>query len=202
MPLLVLTGLVAGLVTGLSPCVLPVLPGVLAASALPGGGTTQAAPRRSRPYLVVAGLVGTFTAVTLLAAWLVAQLHLPSGLLRTIGTLALIVVGLGLLVPVVAGNVRDALVEAGIRYPVALDNDFRTRREWSQRFWPARYLIDRRGTVHRPPWGGRLRGDRGSDPVVAGAALTRLTGPGPALRPHPRGATIRLDASTVTASPR
>ena len=99
MLLLVPIGLVAGLVTGLSPCVLPVLPGVLAASALPGGGTTQAAPRRSRPYLVVAGLVGTFTAVTLLAAWLVAQLHLPSGLLRTLGILALVVVGLGLLVP-------------------------------------------------------------------------------------------------------
>ncbi len=99
MLVLVLVGLVAGLVTGLSPCVLPVLPGVLAASALPGGSATVAAPSRSRPYLVVTGLVGTFTAVTLLAAWLVAQLDLPSGLLRTLGILALVVVGLGLLVP-------------------------------------------------------------------------------------------------------
>ena len=52
-----------------------------------------------------------------------------------------------------AGNVRDALVEAGIRYPVALDNDFRTWREWSQRFWPARYLIDRSGTVRLVHYG-------------------------------------------------
>jgi thiol-disulfide isomerase/thioredoxin len=52
-----------------------------------------------------------------------------------------------------AGNVRDALVEAGIRYPVALDNDFRTWREWSQRFWPARYLIDRDGVVRLVHYG-------------------------------------------------
>ena len=99
MLVLVIVGLLAGLVTGLSPCVLPVLPGVLAASALPGGDATSAAPSRSRPYLVVAGLVGTFATVTLLAAWLVAQLNLPSGLLRNLGILALMVVGLGLLVP-------------------------------------------------------------------------------------------------------
>ena len=52
-----------------------------------------------------------------------------------------------------AGNVRDALTEAGIRYPVALDNGFRTWREWSQRFWPARYLIDRDGVVRLVHYG-------------------------------------------------
>ncbi len=99
MLVLVVIGLVAGLVTGLSPCVLPVLPGVLAASALPGDGGSAVAPARRRPYLVVAGLVGTFAAVTLLAVWLVAQLNLPSGVLRTLGIVALVVVGVGLLVP-------------------------------------------------------------------------------------------------------
>ena len=52
-----------------------------------------------------------------------------------------------------AGNVRDALTEAGIRYPVALDNGFRTWREWSQRFWPARYIIDRDGVVRLVHYG-------------------------------------------------
>ncbi len=48
---------------------------------------------------------------------------------------------------------RDALLAAGIRYPVALDNGFHTWREWSQRFWPARYLIDRDGVVRLVHYG-------------------------------------------------
>ena len=95
-------GLVAGVITGLSPCVLPVLPGVLASSALPTGTMSDAAPLapdRRRPYLVILGLVGTFALLTLFAAWLVSLLGLPPGLLRGIGIAALIVVGLGLLIP-------------------------------------------------------------------------------------------------------
>lgn len=110
---LLVIGLVAGLVTGLSPCVLPVLPGLLAASALPGGGSAESAPARRRPYLVVAGLVGTFAAVTLLAAWLVSQLNLPAGLLRTLGIAALAVVGVGLLVPPVGRVVERPFAGLG-----------------------------------------------------------------------------------------
>jgi len=50
-------GLLAGLVTALSPCVLPVLPIVLA-----GGATGR------RPLAIVAGLVASFTLFTLTAA--------------------------------------------------------------------------------------------------------------------------------------
>jgi cytochrome c biogenesis protein CcdA/thiol-disulfide isomerase/thioredoxin len=47
----------------------------------------------------------------------------------------------------VPGNVRAAVRKLGIRYPVALDNDFATWRAYANEYWPAKYLIDRTGRV-------------------------------------------------------
>jgi cytochrome c biogenesis protein CcdA/thiol-disulfide isomerase/thioredoxin len=47
----------------------------------------------------------------------------------------------------VPGNVRAAVRKLGIRYPVALDNDFATWRAYANEYWPAKYLIDRAGRV-------------------------------------------------------
>jgi cytochrome c biogenesis protein CcdA/thiol-disulfide isomerase/thioredoxin len=47
----------------------------------------------------------------------------------------------------VPGNVRTAVRRLGIRYPVALDNDFATWRAYANEYWPAKYLIDRNGRV-------------------------------------------------------
>ena len=47
----------------------------------------------------------------------------------------------------VPDNVRSAVRRLGIRYPVALDNDFATWRAYSNQYWPAKYLIDREGRV-------------------------------------------------------
>jgi cytochrome c biogenesis protein CcdA/thiol-disulfide isomerase/thioredoxin len=105
---LIAVGFVAGLVTGLSPCVLPVLPGVLAVSSLTPEGTTPSPTDRRRPYLVIAGLLTSFTLLTLLGTALVAALGIPEGWLRTAGVVALIVVGIGLLVPAV-GHRMEAL---------------------------------------------------------------------------------------------
>ncbi|MDO5081810.1 MAG: thioredoxin family protein [Arachnia propionica] len=44
-------------------------------------------------------------------------------------------------------NVERAVEEAGIRYPVALDNDFVTWRAYENSYWPSRYLIDRDGRI-------------------------------------------------------
>ena len=87
---LVAIGIAAGLVTALSPCVLPVLPGVLAASSLTAGssaGSTGAvaAPQqasRTRPYLIVAGLLTSFTVLTLLGATVISALGIPESILR------------------------------------------------------------------------------------------------------------------------
>lgn len=46
-----------------------------------------------------------------------------------------------------ADNVRGAVRKLGIRYPVALDNDFVTWTNYANQYWPAKYLIDRSGRV-------------------------------------------------------
>ncbi len=44
-------------------------------------------------------------------------------------------------------NVERAVKKLGIEYPVAMDNDMDTWNAWSNRFWPALYLVDRQGHV-------------------------------------------------------
>jgi len=45
------------------------------------------------------------------------------------------------------GNVRAAVAKLGVRYPVALDNDYKTWNAYSNQFWPAEYLLDQNGHV-------------------------------------------------------
>lgn len=42
-------------------------------------------------------------------------------------------------------NVRRAVDELGMPFPVALDPDFRTWAAYANRYWPALYLVDQRG---------------------------------------------------------
>jgi len=88
MLILLAIGFVAGIVTALSPCVLPVLPIVLA-----GGATGR------RPLAIVAGIVASFTVFTLFAAWLLDLLGLPQDVLRNVAIGLLLLVAVTLLVP-------------------------------------------------------------------------------------------------------
>lgn len=81
----------AGLVTALSPCVLPVLPLLLAGSA--------ASESRWRPYVILAGLVVSFTIFTLRGAAFLSALGLPQDLLRTIAIVMLLVLAATLVSP-------------------------------------------------------------------------------------------------------
>ena len=47
----------------------------------------------------------------------------------------------------VPSNVRGAVRRLGVAYPVALDNDYKTWDAFHNQYWPAKYLIDRRGHV-------------------------------------------------------
>lgn len=44
-------------------------------------------------------------------------------------------------------NVERAMVKYGIKYPVALDNEYGTWNNFSNRYWPAHYLFDAKGQL-------------------------------------------------------
>jgi cytochrome c biogenesis protein CcdA len=96
-------GLVAGVLSTLSPCVLPLVP-VLVASA--------ANAHRFGPLALGAGLAAAYTLMGLLIAPLGASLGLDPGLFRVVGASLMLLFGAVLLAPVLQG--RFAQATAGI----------------------------------------------------------------------------------------
>jgi cytochrome c biogenesis protein CcdA/thiol-disulfide isomerase/thioredoxin len=99
MVLLLLIGFVAGVITAVSPCVLPVLP-ILLASGASG----------RKPLRVIAGLVVSFSVFTLFATWILDKLSLPQDTLRNLAIAFLFVLAAILLVPQAALIVERPLV--------------------------------------------------------------------------------------------
>src|SRR5690242_1993904 len=93
MLILVPIAFAAGAITVFTPCILPVLPIVLA------GGTTGS---RRRPYAIAAGLVSTFTLFVLAGAWLWSLVGIDEKHQLRIGALLLAVLALTLVVPAAA----------------------------------------------------------------------------------------------------
>jgi cytochrome c biogenesis protein CcdA/peroxiredoxin len=110
-------GLVGGLITGISPCILPVLPVIFFSGARSTAGDATATPAESggavavavkpkralsetlRPYRVIGGLVLSFSVVTLSGSALLSLLHLPQDAIRWVALVALVAIGLGLIFP-------------------------------------------------------------------------------------------------------
>lgn len=44
-------------------------------------------------------------------------------------------------------NVRNAMVQNGIKFPIVLDNDYKTWNAWSNNSWPHKFIIDINGNV-------------------------------------------------------
>jgi cytochrome c biogenesis protein CcdA/thiol-disulfide isomerase/thioredoxin len=80
----------AGVITAFTPCILPVLPIVLAGGA--GAGTR-------RPYAIAAGLITTFTAFLLAGAWLWGLIGISAKHQIQIGAALLLALALTLIVP-------------------------------------------------------------------------------------------------------
>jgi cytochrome c biogenesis protein CcdA/thiol-disulfide isomerase/thioredoxin len=51
------------------------------------------------------------------------------------------------------GNVRRAVADLGVAYPVAIDNDYAIWRAFKNQYWPAHYFIDAQGKVRRQHFG-------------------------------------------------
>ncbi len=100
MLLLMLFALVAGAGTAITPCVLPVVPALLSASAVGG---------RRRPLGIVLGLAATFTIAIVALAQLVKGVGLASGAARTLAIVVLIGFGLVLLIPELAERIQAPL---------------------------------------------------------------------------------------------
>ena len=115
MTTLIAIGFIGGLITGISPCILPVLP-VIFFSGTQGGRATETEHDASgtvatkvrtkrtlsetlRPYRVIAGLVLSFSVVTLLGSTLLSLLHLPQDAIRWVALVALLAIGVGLIFP-------------------------------------------------------------------------------------------------------
>src|SRR3989344_415775 len=50
-------------------------------------------------------------------------------------------------------NVAKAIADFGLTYPVVQDNDFSTWRAYKNRFWPAKYFIDKDGNIRYTHFG-------------------------------------------------
>ena len=49
-------------------------------------------------------------------------------------------------------NVRRAVKDLAVAYPVALDNEYAIWRAFNNRYWPAHYFIDAHGLIRAPFW--------------------------------------------------
>ena len=90
---LLLVAFLGGLITGLSPCIVPVLPVVVA------GGS--AGTSRARPYLIIVGLVVSFSLTELTGSTVLSALGLPQNFLFWLGIVLLGLLALGLMVTAV-----------------------------------------------------------------------------------------------------
>lgn len=101
---------IAGIVTILSPCVLPVLPIILSSSTAGG---------KRRPLGVVLGFILSFTFFTLFLSTIVSVLGIPAESLRFLSIVILILFGLTLVVPQAQMMIEKAFTSLSSRAPKA-----------------------------------------------------------------------------------
>ncbi|MEF2280455.1 cytochrome c biogenesis CcdA family protein [Deinococcus sp. YIM 134068] len=100
--LLLLVAFLGGVLTVVSPCVLPVLPVVLSGTV---GG-------RARPWGIIAGFIGSFVLLTLFLGTLVGALGLSADLLRWGAVALLFTFGLTLAIPALGGRFEQLAARA------------------------------------------------------------------------------------------
>jgi len=63
------------------------------------------------------------------------------------------------------GNVQKAIAKLGLTYPVALDPDYRVWNAYKNKYWPALYVVDKRGFIRHTHVGELHQGTPGWDEV-------------------------------------
>ena len=102
---LLVVAFLGGLITGLSPCIVPVIPVVLA------GGSASGS--RRRPFVIIAGLVLSFSLTVLFASTVLGFLHLPQDFLFWLGVAMLGAISVGLLIPKVGEALERPFARLG-----------------------------------------------------------------------------------------
>lgn len=100
MLLLIPISFVSGILTVFSPCVLPILP-VILASGIEGN--------KRRIQGIIVGLVVSFTVVTLLLSTIVQVFDVPADTIRLVAVGLLVLLGIGLLFPVIMQTVQNEI---------------------------------------------------------------------------------------------
>ena len=96
-------------------------------------------------------------------------------------------------------NVRRAVQEMRIDYPVAIDNDYAVWRAFDNHYWPALYFADAQGRIRHHHFGeGEYAAVGDGHPAAAGRGRTdrRRTRPGVGRRPR-RGGPGRLGQPAI-----
>jgi cytochrome c biogenesis protein CcdA/thiol-disulfide isomerase/thioredoxin len=106
-PLLIAVGFLAGLLTIVSPCILPVLPAVIASGVTTGG--------RRRALAIAAGLAVAFGFTTLFSIRVLTALHLPLGLRYDLAIVVLFILAAGFIVPRLGEVLERPFARIGLR---------------------------------------------------------------------------------------
>jgi cytochrome c biogenesis protein CcdA/thiol-disulfide isomerase/thioredoxin len=102
---LLVVAFLGGLITGLSPCIVPVLPVVVAGGS---AGTSKA-----RPYVIIAGLVVSFSLTELVGSTVLSAIGLPQNFLFWLGIALLLVLAVGLMITVVGEWIERPFMRLG-----------------------------------------------------------------------------------------
>jgi cytochrome c biogenesis protein CcdA/thiol-disulfide isomerase/thioredoxin len=98
---LIFVAFAAGLIAGISPCILPVLPIVFVAGVAAPDATETPKGSWRRSVAIVLGLVLSFSLLVLVGSEILSGLHLPQNTLMWVGVVLLGLVGLGFVIPVI-----------------------------------------------------------------------------------------------------
>ena len=94
-------------------------------------------------------------------------------------------------------NVRKAVADFGIRYPVAIDNDYRIWRAFENSYWPAHYLIDAKGQLryHHFGEGSYAQTEQAIQDLLGEAG--NMTAAGATVTPDAKGAEMAPDLQNI-----
>jgi cytochrome c biogenesis protein CcdA/thiol-disulfide isomerase/thioredoxin len=98
---LLFVAFVAGLIAGISPCILPVLPIVFVAGVAAPDATANPRGSWRRSVAIVLGLVLSFSVIVLASSVILSGLHLPQDALLWLGVILIGLVGIGFVIPVI-----------------------------------------------------------------------------------------------------